>query len=367
MRLTLVIGTLDPPAGAQRVLCLMANHWAAKGEEVSLLTLSATTPPFYPLHPRVAYRPLNYRWGRRGIIPAWVAFVRNMLRFRADLLATRPDAVISFIDENNVRVLMALAGSRVPVLVSERCDPFEHRMRPTWNFLRRLVYPLASAIVVQTARAGRYFSPRLDERLELIPNPVPAVDQNVEADHLLEPNTVVSMGRLSPQKGYDLLVRAFSALDPAHAGWKLVIFGVGEDREQLEELVRTLGMEGRIRFPGRTKTVHAVMRQAELFVSSSRYEGFPNVLCEAMACGLAVIATDCPSGPREIVTHEADGLLVPNEDVEALTRAMDLLMGDEALRRKLGDRARAISERYGIDAIMALWDRALREKCGVSA
>jgi glycosyltransferase involved in cell wall biosynthesis len=144
-----------------------------------------------------------------------------------------------------------------------------------------------------------------------------------------------------------------------------VIFGVGKERENLEAQGKASGLGNAVRFPGRIKNPYAVFRKAGLYVSSSRYEGFPNALCEAMACGLPVIATDCPSGPREIITDGVDGLLVPNEDVDALAAAMIRMMGDEALRRGLGTEAAKITERFGVDAVMRRWEAVLRERCGV--
>jgi glycosyltransferase involved in cell wall biosynthesis len=178
---------------------------------------------------------------------------------------------------------------------------------------------------------------------------------------------VVSFGRLGPQKGFDVLLRAFAAVSPAHPDWELAIFGAGPDLESLRALAGDLGLQGRIRFPGRVKDPHAVMRCAGLYVLSSRFEGFPNALCEAMACGMPVIATDCPTGPREIITDGVDGLLVPNEDAAAMASAMDRLMGDEALRKELGSRASLIAARFSLDAVMSQWEAVLREKCGVGA
>lgn len=169
------------------------------------------------------------------------------------------------------------------------------------------------------------------------------------------------MGRLSEQKHFDLLLQAFANLKDAHPEWTLTILGEGELRSQLEDLRDRLGLKDRVYLPGVVKNPHDFLRQADFFVMSSLFEGFPNAICEAMACGLPVISTDCPSGPREIIREGIDGILVPTEDVSALTAAIQKLMLDQALRQDLGRNALEITERFSLERIMGMWDEILQE------
>jgi GalNAc-alpha-(1->4)-GalNAc-alpha-(1->3)-diNAcBac-PP-undecaprenol alpha-1,4-N-acetyl-D-galactosaminyltransferase len=182
---------------------------------------------------------------------------------------------------------------------------------------------------------------------------------------------IVGMGRLVEQKGFDLLVEAFSRVAARHSNWSLKILGDGPLRDQLEAQVQRLDLTGRVGFTGALADPFIVLRAADLFVFSSRYEGFGNALCEAMACGLPAISFDCPSGPSEIIRSGVDGVLVPSEDVTELAAAMNHLMADSQERLRLAARAPEVVTRFGIDRILGLWEQIfsdlLTRRTGTSA
>lgn len=360
-RIALVIHAISA-GGAERVMVTMANHWAREGREVILLTLDdGSELPFYELDARISHRSL----GVAGVSATlWRSIINNIQRIRilrSAFKAAAPEAVITFMSSVNVIALLAATGLGIPVIVSERVDPRYHPVGHLWEGLRRVLYRRASRVVFQSAVAMEDFSGAVRRRSVVIPNPVPATGERHERyDALVAPRqrhrrTILAVGRLEDQKGFDLLFVAFSRLASRHVDWGLEIFGDGSCRSFLEEEICKAGLEDRVFLRGITHDTTAEFQRADLFVLSSRYEGFPNALCEAMASGLPVIAFDCPSGPGEIIRDGVDGILVPAGDVDALSRAMDRLMASEDERRRLAGRAPEVTARFGVDLVMARW------------
>ena len=366
MRLTLVIPSLRG-GGAERVMATMANFWARRGWPVTLLTFDdGREPPFYALDPAVTRHPLGLAQKSGSSVQGVANNLRRAWILRRAVAASRPDVVVSFMDQTNVLVLLATRALRLPVVVAEHSDPAQQRLSWSWEKLRRLIYPQADAIVMLSDAAKSYFPPHIQERVRVVPNPV--VVDRVVAGRPSDPPpvgpTLIAVGRLSQEKGFDLLLEAFALVAPSHPAWRLTIWGEGTLRGDLERLRDDLGLRERVALPGATGEIHQRMEEADLFVLSSRYEGFPMALCEAMALGLPVVSFDCPSGPRQIVRPGVDGLLVPAADVGALAESLDLLMGDPAERHRLAANAPAVLERFGLERVMAVWDDLLREARG---
>ncbi len=357
--IALVISSLDG-GGAERVLSELANDWATAGRIVTLITLGPAGADRYPLHAAVRRIGLGLTATSADARAALRHNWERIRRLRATLKDATPDLILSFMDTTNVLTILASTGLEIPVVVSERIDPRYQSIGTAWDGLRRLLYRRAAALVVQSGSV-RDWARRLmpDRAIRVIPNPVrPAPARNGASQPAANsPPRIVAMGRLTHQKGFDVLLRAFAKCVTAYPEWKLTILGEGVERARLELLTTTLGLAGRVDFLGHVTNPHRYLAEADLFVLPSRYEGFPNALLEAMALGVPVIAADCPSGPREIVRTGIDGLLVPPDDVPALHLALTSLMADTAARQRLGARAMEVSERFSADKIRALWDQ----------
>jgi GalNAc-alpha-(1->4)-GalNAc-alpha-(1->3)-diNAcBac-PP-undecaprenol alpha-1,4-N-acetyl-D-galactosaminyltransferase len=358
VRIILALSTLAA-GGAERVVAELANAWAQRGWSVAVLTISDASADHYVLHPRVERIALNLIWDSFGIWESARSSIRRSLMLRRAVLRFRPDVAVSFIEQNNVRLLAALLFTGIPAIVSERIDPRYHHVGRAWNLARRLLYPLASAVVVQTRPvaiwAGRFVA---RNRVQVIPNFVrklPPPPAHADRDAAL----ILAVGRLSRQKGFDLLIRAFRESGARERGMRLVIFGQGPEEASLRTLAGNLGVDDVVELPGVVAEPERWMAQAAIYVLPSRYEGFPNALLEAMAMGCAAIAADCPSGPGEIIQDQENGILVAPEDVSALAAAMRRLISDRVLRERLGRKAIEVRDRYSMQAVIERWENLI--------
>jgi glycosyltransferase involved in cell wall biosynthesis len=365
-RLTLVVPSLAL-GGAERVVSKMANHWAASGDVVTVITLSADDEDTYPLAPNVLRIALDMMRESRGPIEAVVNNLERVRHLRAAIAGSVPETVISFTDRMNVLTLLACRPLKVHTVVSERIDPSRYEIGRTWSWLRRRLYPSARALVVQTERVRNQMAGLMRKRpIYVIPNAVEAPPSAASVStgaatswDPSRPHWIVAMGRLARQKGFDLLIEAFSRIANRHPQWSVKILGEGPARASLKRLIAEKGLSGRVVLAGWEPDPGSVLRRSDLFILSSRFEGFPNALLEAMAYGLPSISFDCPSGPAEIIRDTIDGLLVPPEDVGALANAIDGAINDVSLRRRLSAEAVHVVERFSVDRYFAQWDAVL--------
>ncbi|HEY0594059.1 MAG TPA: glycosyltransferase family 4 protein [Thermoanaerobaculia bacterium] len=358
----LVVASMAAPGGAERVMADMASYWARQGRDVAVATFDdAPDSWFYPLDERVRRVPLGGLRESRGVFDALVANISRIRRLRRAIRRQRPHAVISFCDATNILAIAASLGAGTRVVVSERSMPAASPLKGPWRLLRRLLYPLADSIVVQSRAAAGFFNGPERPKVVVIPNavsPPAAVRERAKAGA----GTVMAAGRFTAEKRFDLLIDAFAGSAAARAGWSLVIYGEGPLRSSLEERIRSHDPGARIHLPGTTTRLGEELARADLFVLSSSYEGFPNVLCEAMAAGVPVVATSCPGGVADIVRPSIDGMIVPVGDVAAMRTAIDALAGDPAERDRLGRNAREITGRFRVELVMNEWDRILHEE-----
>ena len=372
-RYTLVIHALHS-GGAEWVLTVLANHWAEAGVQVTVITLAPSSTDRYPLRPAVRRVGLNLQQTSHSPWAALRNNARRIRRLRAAIRDSRPQLVLSFTDRMNVLTLLACRRQPWPVILAERNDPRYQRMGREWEFLRRWTYPRCAAAVVQTRAVATCLQPLVRNRpVFVIPNAVVPDEserrwQKMPPDRRGQGDTplaIMAMGRLEPQKGFDLLISAFARVADRHVKWRLRIVGEGAERAVLEQMARRFQLASRIEFCGWRDEPSPILRDAEFFVLSSRWEGFPNALLEAMSCGLPAVSFNCPSGPAEIIRDQVDGLLVPPEDTEELAAAMDRLMSSPERRRALGSRAIEVVERFSASAVHSAWDRAIASVLGV--
>lgn len=354
--------------GAERVASTLINAWAARGDSVVLcITYSGRGSCFYHISECVQLVFLSdlVKGRARGISGYW----RRFLALRRLIRETRPDTVISFLTNVNVAAILASIGLHCRIIVSERSYPPQFSVGFGLAFLRRLTYPLADCVTMMTGEGLDWLAKHIPESSgAVVPNPVAAplpVLEPVRDPDLMFPRerkVLLGVGRLDSGKQFDLLLKSFAHLAPDFPSWTLVIIGEGPDCEALKVLATEAALDGRVFFLGKVGNMSDWYSRADLYVMTSRFEGFPNTLAEAMAHGCAAISYDCDTGPRDIIRHGHDGLLVrPVGDVPGLTAALQCLMADDVKRNELAARAVEVRERYSLDRILTLWDELFND------
>jgi glycosyltransferase involved in cell wall biosynthesis len=379
-----------------RVYILLLNAWGMGGtvrttlnlagylaryHDVEILSLiRARDEPFFPLPPGVTITAIHDK--RREALPVVLRPLRGLLSQRSSVLVTGADRRAGRAASlwTDIALVMALRGRREGVLISTRPalnlvslsvapESLVRVGQEHLNFahhaphIRRAIqrdYRRLDALVTLTERDLARYRRALGDttRLAAIPNAAPDFG-GIRSDGRAK--RVIAVGRLTRQKGFARLIQAFAQAAADRPDWDLVICGEGPRRAHLERVIAGLDMERRVTLAGPVADVGSALAASSIFGLSSRVEGFPMVLLEAMAVGLPVVSFDCPTGPREIVENGRNGLLVRRGDVDAMAGALRTLIEDERLRQRCSDGALETVESYSQDAIGARWARLIEE------
>lgn len=353
---------------------VLAEEFASGGHDVSIVTWNNTVPDFYKTpdgvdRVKVALNPdeVFVRWYDAP------GNIRRLKAIRNALDKTRPDAVISFQDGSNELFILSSIGKRYQKHLSCQNDMAMHKhMSKRWSLMRRVLYPYADRVVFLDEKQAAYAAADHKKwKCDGIPNPIPKLDirpdkqsAKVIADLGKYKKRIAAMGRLAPQKGFDMLLEAFSGFVREAPETGLVIIGEGAMRQQLEEQSKKLNIRENVLMPGLLKNPHAVIAACDVFAFSSRYEGQGLALIEAMAAGTPPVSFNCPSGPDLIISHGEDGLLVPAEDVNAFRVSVKGLLVDEERRLEMGKMAKESSKKYSAGIIREKWERLFRATQG---
>jgi glycosyltransferase involved in cell wall biosynthesis len=355
--------------------------YLADTHEVEILSIfRRRDEPSFPFPPNVKVTALDDQ--RPGA-------ARGSLRFRRTVMRALPSALVHPADRSahecslwsDYRLARALRG-RSGFLIATRpgLNLAVARLSPPGFItigeeqinlhahsprLRRVMkkgYPALDVLVTLTEADGRMYEEFLGPaaahvRRARIPNTAHSLG-GANAD--LGAKIVLAAGRLTPQKGFDMLIRAWAGVSPAHPDWKLRICGSGQHQERLKMQVTARGLTDSIEMPG-ARDLSEEMANASIFVLSSRYEGFPLVLLEAMSKGMAVVSFDCPTGPAEVIDDHRNGLLVTARSVKGLAAAISELIEDESLRRRVGPAAIQTARDYTIEAVGPRWEALFDE------
>lgn len=360
MKLSFVTSTLTS-GGAERVISLLANNFAERGYDVEVIALTSISPDFYTVDPKVKYIHAD-KVSKGGLLgESWW--------FRNHIKNEQPEVVIAFMEAVYEFVLMALLGTKIPVISSERLDP----AIISWprKVLRWLLLPTAAAHVVQTQHIKNYYSKRIQKKTHIIYNPVNERvfetsydndDDNDNPELKIKDerlNRIISVGRLYPQKNQKMMIEAFAPISKRYPDWKLVIYGEGHLRNDLERLVERLKVKDKVLLPGRCETVIEEVAKSKVFCLSSDYEGMSNAMIEALCVGTPVISTKV-SGTDELIRDGENGLLVDIGDKDGLVQAFEKLLGHQELREKIGKEGQNLAAKFKMDTIVDQWEKLIK-------
>jgi GalNAc-alpha-(1->4)-GalNAc-alpha-(1->3)-diNAcBac-PP-undecaprenol alpha-1,4-N-acetyl-D-galactosaminyltransferase len=356
MKITLVISTLQS-GGAEKIISQLANYFNEIGYEVNLVTFSNKDTDFYFLNDTVNRISLNNTDKSSNIFEKIQNTKSRLIKLRNTIIDLESDIVISFSDKMNIITLLSLLGLKKTVVISERSNPYIQKLPISQEILRKLVYRFADGLVVQTDEvkvwAKKYISPN---KIFKIHNSV-SINNEINKDFKLEGNFISAMGRLAPEKAFDDLINVFATLSFKYPDWKLVIIGDGPMKNNLKELIKSKSLEHCVLLYGKTKKPHYIIKQSAFFVMTSKYEGFPNALLEAMKCKKAVISTNCKFGPSEIIENGVNGILV--NDIDELKRSIELLINDIEKRETLATNAMIKVADFEPSIIFETWKETL--------
>ncbi len=373
LHITYLLYNAHGVGGTVRTIFTQATTMVERGHEVDLVTMwrSSDDLPFH-LDPRVRLKPLVD--GRPGVDhtprdPAaedtsWHSLFPEKMAATAESRA-RVNALIEYLRTVDDGILVCTRPT-ITLIAKHFSDPGLVRVvqehahlswhNKEWRAAIDSAYPDFDALVTLTEADHASYSEAFPGmgRIARIPNPLHSLDVP-QSD--LSRKVVVSAGRLDRAKGFDQMIRAFATVVERHPDWTLRIFGGGAEEERLRKMVLDLHLYNHVFLMGPTTRLDEELAKASIFAMSSRSEGFGMVLLEALNCGLPAVSFDCPVGPREILTHGQDGLLVPTGDTDALAAELSRVIADADLRSDLAAGARKTAARYGPDVIGDMWER----------
>ena len=349
MKVDFYISSLSS-GGAEHVLTNLAANFAEHGMDVSI-TSYEKRPQFYNVASNVKLN--KYNFTNKSKLIEWLCDYRATKEY----LQTRKSSVaISFLSRCNFMLILAGLFSKTKIIVCDRNNLL--RKYPKYVFdITCFLYRFADVVCVQTNEMKSFYPQYLQKKMVVLENPLDFDEmaaqckgQNIEKE-----NTVISIGRLEKQKDFVTLIKAYKRVVELYPDWKLKIYGQGNRKDELQGLIERENLTTNIKLCGVTHNPFLEMKKAKIFVLSSFYEGFPNVLCEAMHAGLPCISTKCECGPSELITDGENGFLVDIGDIATMSEKMSLLIDDEELRNRLGRAAEKYTERLEYKTISIKW------------
>ena len=358
MNITLFIGSLYG-GGAERVVCNLANYLQRKGHIVDILTM-AESKRNYGLDENVHNTVLLREADRKNM---FFNLIKRWKELKKYLKESNTDCYVVLLPITTIMLLLGKKYTNACIIAAERNDPSRYSK---WKQLMlRSLAKRADGFIFQTQEIRNWYGQSVeDEKAVVIPNAInPAFIKPVFTGK--KEKTIVGVGRLTEQKNFSMLIESFAEVHKKFPDYQLIIYGDGPLKESLIAKATELGIADNVNLPGNEKDIISKLESASMFVLSSKFEGMPNALMEAMALGLPCVSTDCGGGgARFLIDNNVNGLLVQNENVDELANAMMKLLNDEELAGKLAAEAHKISEKLAPDVIYSKWENVIKASRG---
>lgn len=355
MNLLFMIGSLGR-GGAERVVCTLANGLVRKDISITIVTL-ASSKTSYRLDNRIKHISLSHVKSIKGL-----STLKKVLLIRKHVKLSNYDMCISFTTKVNTVALLSIIGLKQKIIVSERNDPYRDPVDKLSRLLRRILYRFADGYVFQTEDARDYFSKKIQNKGQIIPNPV---NEYLPPPYVGERDKVIVTAlRLEAQKNIPLLIDSFKLLVKDHPEYTLEIYGEGSQEKVIKEYIKSYNLDNKVYLKGFSQEIYSDILKAKMFVLPSDYEGMSNAMVEAIALGVPTISTDHPiGGARMIIEDGKNGLLTKVKDVNMLYEKMKYLIENEQISEYIGKNGLRLREELSVEKIIDMWIKYIYEVC----
>lgn len=350
--------------GAERTIALLSDYSFRQGDAVTIVTMD-DEPSFYLLNPSINHIRLSICRQSKNLLKAIEGNLRSIRKIKNVFLKCQPDVVLCFGPNSILLSFLAKGGMKYKIIGSEVANPFESKSN-FWSKGKRIISTLCDGFIFQTEGARHYYPLSLQNKSIVLSNSIAAVaDFEASERPWEERKNLCAVGRIDEGKCFDDLITAFAKVHEKHPEVKLDLYGDGPCRSELETMSANLGLQKFIVFHGRCNTILEEYSKHKIFVMTSRSEGMPNVLMEALASGCACVSTDCDFGPSELIRDGENGFLVPVHDTNAMAEKICLLLDDDTICQRFSKRAQLIRKTNDIEIIGKVFRTYLEKLQGV--
>lgn len=349
MKIAVIVDNITNRAGIEIAVTNLCNVLGEKKEyEIVLISLrtKSDSKPSYELNQNVKVIHMSSNGIINGSVKAYINFILTFIK-----IIEREKIDIAVGSTHAINILLCIFKKYIKIV---GCEHFNYdACSKKSKIFRRIMYPYLDAVVLLTKADAANYSFVDKERLFVIPN---IISFKNEEKAILNNKRIIAIGRLTAQKGFDFLIKAAAEMKEKLPEWKVDIYGSGEDKLVLQEMIKQLGLKDYVFINNPIENVQEELLNSSIYVMTSRFEGLPMVLIESQTCGVPAVSFKCKEGPEEIIHDGEDGFLVDVGDLKELVDKIVLIATDDTLRKRLGCQAYINARRYSEDTVFSLWN-----------